>query len=50
LKLEETFDPGSLTVQPQWSPFVMFLICFVLALVLVWYMLRIFFAGKESAA
>jgi hypothetical protein len=43
LKLAGQFDPASWRVAPQWGPFVMFLICFVIALGLVAYMLRLFF-------
>ena len=48
VRLQEYFEPSSLPVNPQWSVFVVFLICFVLAIGLIWYMLRLFFAGKEA--
>ncbi len=48
MQLEAYFDPPTWTVNPQWGVFVMFLICFVLALGLVWYMLRLFF-GRQAA-
>jgi len=48
LHLEGHFDPSTIAINPQWGVFAMFLICFVLALGLVWYMLKIFF-GKQTA-
>ena len=50
LKLSGQFDPTVWRVAPQWGPFVMFLICFVLALAVLVYMLRLFFAPTKSAA
>jgi hypothetical protein len=44
--LREHFDPSTLRVSPQWDVFVLFLVCFVLALGLVAWMLRLFFAGR----
>jgi hypothetical protein len=49
LKLGGQFDPTTWRVAPQWSPFVLFLVCFLVALALIWYMLRIFFADHEAA-
>ncbi len=46
LFLEGQFDPASLPVNPQWSIFIIFLICFLVAVGLVWYMLRLFLSGK----
>jgi hypothetical protein len=43
LKLAGQFDPVSWRIAPQWGPFLMFLVCFVVALVVVAYMLRLFF-------
>lgn len=42
LKLAGHFDPASWRIAPQWGPFAMFLICFVIALAVVAYMLRLF--------
>lgn len=50
LKLSEQFDPASWRVAPQWSPFVMFLICFVVMLVVVAWMLRMFFGARKNEA
>jgi hypothetical protein len=44
VKLEGLFDPSSMRVVLQWSPLLLFLVCFVIAAALVWYMLRLFFA------
>jgi hypothetical protein len=49
LRLSGHFDPASWHVAPQWGPFVMFLICFVIALAVVAYMLRLFFHPSPSA-
>ncbi len=43
---EGKFDPGTIPIVPQWSVFVMFVICFVLAIGLVAYMLRLFFTER----
>ncbi len=41
--LDGIFDPASLAIKPQWSIFIVFLVCFLIAAGLVWYMLRLFF-------
>lgn len=50
LRLEESFDPSTIAIEPQWSPFIMFLICFVIAIAVVWYMLRLFFTDNRKPA
>ncbi|MBI5683530.1 MAG: hypothetical protein HZC54_00485 [Verrucomicrobia bacterium] len=50
LRLAGEFDLASWRVAPQWSPFAMFLACFVVMLVVVAWMLRMFFGAKKSAA
>ncbi|MFA6564589.1 MAG: hypothetical protein WCV00_21975 [Verrucomicrobiia bacterium] len=50
LMLAGQFDPASLRVAPQWSPFAMFLACFVVMLVVLAWMLRMFFGAKKSEA
>jgi hypothetical protein len=47
--LEGYFDPATWTINPQWGVFVMFLICFVLAVGLVVYMLKLFFGRQQPA-
>ena len=50
LRLGTAFDPATWRVATQWSPFLMFLVCFVLMLgVLVW-MLRLFLRSGGEAA
>ena len=50
LRLSEHFDPATVTVKPQWSVFLMFLISFlVMVAVMVW-MLRAFSRGRAAAA
>ncbi len=46
LKLAGQFDPSTWRVAPQWGPFVLFLVCFVTALAVVAYMLRLFFGAN----
>jgi hypothetical protein len=46
--LEGKFDPGTIPVAPQWSVFLMFLVCFVVALGLVAYMLRLFLTERAA--
>jgi hypothetical protein len=48
LKLAGQFDPATWRVAPQWGPFAMFLICFVVALAVVAYMLRLFFGANKN--
>ena len=50
ITLGGSHDPAAIPVAPQWSVFVIFLICFVIAIALVWYMLRLFFFGSKQAA
>lgn len=50
LKLAPQFDPAAWRVAPQWSPFIMFLACFVVMLVVLVWMLRMFFGSKKGAA
>jgi len=50
LRLEGAFDPATLPVAPQWSVFIVFLVCFLMAAGLVWYMLQLFTTGKGQAA
>jgi len=50
LRLAGQFDPASWRVAPQWSPLLMFLACFVVMLIVLVWMLRMFFGAKKSAA
>ena len=50
LKLAPQFDPATWRVAPQWSPFLMFLVCFVVMLAVLVWMLRMFFGSRKSAA
>jgi len=47
LKLAGQFNPVSWRIAPQWSVFVLFLICFVVMLAVVGYMLQLVFTGKR---
>lgn len=49
VKLGEYFEPASLRVAPQWSVFVLFLICFLIAIGVVWYMLKLFFEPQQKS-
>ena len=49
LRLAGQFDPAWWRVAPQWSPFAMFLACFVVMLIVLAWMLRMFFgAGRPQ--
>jgi hypothetical protein len=48
IALDGHFDPGSIPVAPQWSVFGIFLVCFVVAIGLVWYMLRLFLIDRRQ--
>lgn len=50
MHLDGLFDPATIPVKPQWSVFLLFLICFLLAVGLVWYMMRLFFAKPGQPA
>jgi len=43
--LKPWFSPAELTVQPAWSPFLLFLLCFIAGLVLVGWMLKTTYVG-----
>jgi MFS family permease len=47
--LEGNWEPASIPVKPQWSVFVIFLACFVGAIGVVIYMLKIFFGDRARA-
>jgi hypothetical protein len=47
LRLDGAYDPSSVPVHPQWDVFLPFLICFVVALGVVGYMLKLYFGGKH---
>ncbi|MEW5795312.1 MAG: hypothetical protein AB1772_03030 [Candidatus Zixiibacteriota bacterium] len=48
LHLADEFEPSTLPIRTQWSIFLVFLVCFVAALGLVWYMLKLFFAREQN--
>jgi hypothetical protein len=37
-------------VAPQWSPFILFLICFALMIAVLAYLLRLFFGASRTEA
>jgi len=45
--LEGFYDPSTMTVSPQWSVFIVFLILFILMLATVVYMFRLYFGKQE---
>jgi hypothetical protein len=47
--LEGHFDPASLTINPQWSVFLMFLVTFVIGLLVLFWMIRKYFEKSPSA-
>jgi hypothetical protein len=48
--LEGHFDPATIPVRPQWSVFIVFLVFFLIAIGLVWYMLKLYFTDRARAA
>jgi hypothetical protein len=50
LQLSGLFEPSSLRIATQWSPFILFLVCFVVMLVVVAWMLRMFFGAQQTTA
>lgn len=49
LHLAGQFDPASWRIAPQWGPFALFLVCFVLMLAALAYMLRLFFTARPPS-
>jgi hypothetical protein len=49
LRLGEAFAPASWRIAPQWSPFLLFLVCFLLMLATLVWMFRLFFAKEHEA-
>jgi len=43
----QPFEPTSLPVEPQWGIFIVFLVFFLIAVGLVWYMIKIFFSENN---
>lgn len=50
LRLGNAFDPASWRIAPQWSPFLLFLVCFVVMLAVLAWMLWLFFRPRHEAA
>jgi len=48
LRLADTYRPDSMRFMPQWGPFGMFLICFVVVLVVVAYMVRLLIIKRSA--
>lgn len=49
IALKGKWDPSTIPVRPQWSALLVFLVCFVLALGLAYYMLKLYFReGKTT--
>jgi len=48
LRLRGSFDPLSWRVAPQWGAFLIFFVSFAVAIVLLVYMLRLFFANPKA--
>lgn len=47
--LDGKWEPSTIPVRPQWSVFVLFVVCFLAAIAVVAYMLRIFFGDRARA-
>jgi hypothetical protein len=50
LRLDDVYEPSSVPVHPQWGVFLLFLVCFVLALAVSGYMLKLYFGAQRSGA
>lgn len=50
IRLSEFFNPSDLPVNPQWSVFALFVVCFVIMLGVMWYMIKLFLTPKETTA
>lgn len=50
LYLNGHLDPSTIPIKPQWGIFIVFLIFFVIALALIYWMLKIFFTSKEQTS
>lgn len=48
VRLDGTFDPWTIPVDPQWSVFALFLACFLIAIALVWYMVKAYFKPSDK--
>jgi hypothetical protein len=49
VRLRGSFDPASLPVSSQWSPFLLFLVCFLVAVGVVVWMLRLYSGSRPAA-
>ena len=50
IHLEGIFNPATTPMKAQWSIFIVFLICFLFAVGIIWYMLTLFFTKQQQAA
>lgn len=50
LRLADTFAPSSWRIATQWSPFLLFLVCFVVMLAVLAWMLWLFLGAKREPA
>ena len=46
--LADFYNPADMPVKPQWSVFVLFVLCFVVMLLVLWYMFRLFFKAETE--
>jgi len=46
VRLEGSFDPTTIPIAPQWSPFLLFVACLLIALALLAWMLRLYFRER----
>ena len=49
LRLQGHFGPASWRITPQWFPFLLFLVCFASAAILIVYMMRLFFSSHPDS-
>lgn len=49
IELTGEWDASAMRITPQWSVFSIFLVCFVVAIGTIWYLLKLFFSGRQQS-
>jgi len=50
VRLDGRWDPSTIPVQPQWSVFIVFFVCFLLTVALVAYLLHLYFKDNSKTS
>lgn len=48
MRLEETFDPATIPVSTNWPVFIIFLVCFLFAIGIIWYMFKLYYSKEQA--